>query len=376
MNLKQCIKPLLTLVIRFLGLLPIQNKILFSAFSARVYGDNPKYIAEEVLSHKLKVKCIFVVRNPENTHVPNGIKLVKYNSFRYLYELATSKVWVDNTRKQDFVVKRKNQIYIQTWHGSIAFKKIEKDIESYLSKTYLHTAQNDSKMIDFLLVNCKFAQVVYQSAFWNPQKIVVTGSPRLDQLVRKNPLLANSALDRLGLDSTKKYILYAPTFRDNGDTQVYNIDFQKIVKAAEVRFGGKWQVVLKLHPNIEKEKVVVSDSVIDASKYPDIMELYALCSILITDYSSTMFDFALTGKPVFLYVPDLEEYLLNRPTYFKMDELPFSSNKDLQGLSLNIKNFDDQRYKQLIKQFYKKLNILEDGFASNRVVDIMRKYIF
>lgn len=376
MKLKQLIKPCLTFIIKFCWLFPIKkNKILFSAFSARSFSDNPKYIALELLKKSKDIDCVFILEDSPEEKLPSGIRMVKYNTLKYLYEIATSKVWVDNTRKQDFVRKRKGQIYIQTWHGALPFKKIEKDIVKILTPKYIKTAKNDSSMIDYLLTDSDFGKSIIEQSFWYNGKILITGSPRLDVLFKNNIELKELIQKKMNLDHNVKYLLYAPTFRDNGKTDVYNIDFDRIIRNLSLRFGGQWQVILRLHPNIRDKNISKNLHVIDASMYPDIMDLFSISDILITDYSSTMFDFSLTGKPVFLYVPDLNEYLGMRNSYFELKDLPFSKSTNEDLLEKSILKFDHNRYAGKVSNFFKRINLLEDGHASERVADLILKKI-
>lgn len=372
MKLKQVVKPILTIIIKVFGLLPLKkNKILFSAFSARSYSDNPKYIAEELLKEGVNVDCVFVLDHDLTGTVPSGIRIVKYNTLKYLYELATSKFWVDNTRKQDFIVKRKDQIYIQTWHGALPFKKIEKDISVLLTDKYIRTAKNDSEMINYLLTNSKFGEKILRQSFWYDGQILITGSPRLDVLFKDNLELKKTIQTKVHLDPKIKYALYAPTFRDNGKTDVYNIDFRRVTNVLSSKFGGDWKVIMKLHPNIREDDVIADKNVVNASMYPDIMDLFFVSEILITDYSSTMFDFSLTQKPVFLYTPDSEEYLNMRSSYFDLNHLPFSIGKDLKELENNILNFNSSTYVDNLQKFFKDLRLVEDGKASERVAKLI-----
>ncbi|KRL94206.1 CDP-glycerol glycerophosphotransferase family protein [Levilactobacillus hammesii] len=375
MKIKQYVKPLLTLIIKLFWIFPIKkNKILFSAFSARSFSDNPKYIAKQVIDENLKVDCVFVLRAPGEVTLPDGIRSVKYNTLRFLYELATSKIWVDNTRKQNFVVKRRGQVYIQTWHGSIPFKKIEKDIESTLSDKYIKTAQRDSKMIDYLLTNSSFGKEICRNAFWYDGEIRTTGTPRVDKLLTESANLRMQAINALRLDPKTHYVLYAPTFRDNGDTRIYRIDFKRISQIFADRFGGEWKIILKLHPNI-KDIGLGLDGVIDATSFPDIIELYSVASVLVTDYSSAMFDFSLTKKPVFLLMEDWKSFSKIRSTYFRREKLPFPVANNIDELSEKINDFDANVYALKLRRFYGKLSIVEDGLASHRVVSLMRNVI-
>ncbi|WP_170177335.1 CDP-glycerol glycerophosphotransferase family protein [Lactiplantibacillus modestisalitolerans] len=376
MKIKQKIKPILTLIMKLFGLFPIKNnKVVFSSFSAGSFSDNPKYIAEELLKENLAVDCVVVLRNTKRIHLPDGIRYVKYNTLRYLFELSTARVWVDNTRKQDFIVKRKGQYYIQTWHGAIPFKGIEHDIAESLSTKYINIAKHDSQLIDCVLTNSDLGKEIIKKSFWYDGPVIKTGSPRLDKLISKDSLFHDEAKQKLNLKTNVKYLLYAPTFRDSGDISVYNINFSSIINSLERRFGGDWNVIVKLHPNIKDEHIKISKNVINATQFPDIIELFSVADVLITDYSSSMFEFALTKKPVLLYMPDIDDYLKYRSTYFEIEELPFKVANNLHELSSNIIGFNTEQYHTELDKFYKKLHLLEDGNASQRVVDIIKKQI-
>ena len=103
---------------------PIQKgKILFTNFSGKGYGCNPKYICEELLNRKLDfVECVWGVDNIEEKF-RKEIRTVPYGTYAYYYELATAQIWVDNQHKDFFSRKRQGQYYIQTWHGCGPMKK-------------------------------------------------------------------------------------------------------------------------------------------------------------------------------------------------------------------------------------------------------------
>jgi len=136
---------------------PIQkNKIFIQNFNGKGYGDNPKYIAEEILRCGYDLKLVWAVRRKFKGNIPKKIKTVPYYSIRAIYESVTAKFWIDNCRKQLYAKKRKGQYYIQTWHGSINFKKVEKDVENKLSSFYVKQAKYDSTIADLFLSDSKF----------------------------------------------------------------------------------------------------------------------------------------------------------------------------------------------------------------------------
>lgn len=375
MKIKKLVKPVIKGIMYILRVIPIkENKVVFSAFSAHSYSDNPKYIAEEILREKLPLDCVFVLKDPDSCHVPLGIRKVKYNTLNYLYEMATAKVWIDNTRKQPHIIKRAHQKYIQTWHGAIALKKIEKDAEYALSAEYIHTAKNDSSNIDVLTTNSIFGKNMMRSCFWYNGKIEITGSARLDILTNTDIDIKETVRANLGIKNDEKVILYCPTFRRIDTTDVYDLDYAKLRDILKKKWPGNWRILLRLHPNMSSTMDVKLPYVSDVSKYPDINEIYTVSDVLITDYSSTMFDFSVIKRPIFIYAVDIDEYRKDRDTYFELRELPFPVAENNSELVDNIFSFNETDFQKNLKVFHESLSILEDGLASKRIAAMIKEF--
>jgi len=195
---------------------PIQkNKIFFQNYNGKGYGDNSKYIAEELLRCGYDLILVWAVRRKYKGNIPKKIKTVPYISIRAIYECATAKIWIDNCRKQLFVRKREEQYYIQTWHGTINFKKVEKDVENKLLSFYVKHAKYDSTIADLFLSDSKFTSQLYRSSFWYNGEILECGTPREDILINQNQHLKEKVRKYFNISEKTKIILYAPTFRNN-----------------------------------------------------------------------------------------------------------------------------------------------------------------
>lgn len=261
--------------------------------------------------------------------------------------------------------KRKQQFYVQTWHGGVALKRIEKDIEKQLNLEYVHSALHDSSMIDLLVSNSRFCTDMYRRAFWYDGEIIECGSPRVDILFSCDSDQKKQIKEKLGFQSDDHIVLYAPTFRKDKGTECYRMDFKRILEALS-RDGASWKFAVRLHPNIadQADFLQYDADIINATNYPDMYELMAVSDILITDYSSVMFEAGFVKKPVFLFATDIEDYKQDRNFYFDLEQLPFplaTTNKDLLK---QIECFSQSEYEMSVEAFNQSLGLQETGHAS------------
>ena len=351
---------------KYVGLIfkifPIKNnRILFQNFFGKGYGDNPKYIADELISRNIdNIEMIWLVKGKYYPNIPKQIKQVKRGSLKELYYIATSKVWVDNCRKHYGISKRKKQFYLHTWHGTIGLKKMEKDCEDILTKDYIKSAKADSKMIDLIPSGSKLFTSILKSSFWYDGEIYECGTPRCDVFFNYKKQ-----------NRDYKVALYAPTFRDNKDTTIYDLDYNEIIKTLEEKTNEKWKIIIRFHPNESYMQGTInySDKILDGSIYEDMNKLVIDSDLLITDYSSSMFDALLIEKNVVLYTPDLDLFLDSRGSYVNISDLPYPIAKDKNELINNIKNFDQNDYKSKVKKYISKVGLCEHGDASKKLVD-------
>lgn len=362
---------------------PIQNnKIVFSNYMGNNYGCNPKYITEELLKRSHKYDIVWLVKaNRSKEEFPKEVRITDYNTKNAIKELMTAKLWVDNYHKIDFLkkglIKRDKQSYIQTWHGSLGIKKIEKNADCLTKdKIWLNLAQLNSEITDFWISNSKFETDVYKNSFWNVMNIKEYGHPRNDLFFSQKPNIKQKVYQYFNIGLNKKILLYAPSFREDEGLQYYNINAEKILKNLSDKFSGEWCILIRLHPRIAKYSqsyIEKNKNIINASFYADIQELLYSANILISDYSSCMFDFMLSKKPVFIYAIDIEKYNTERGFYYSLDSTPFPVAQNNKELVQNILNFDNEKYKNEVEQFLKDKGCMEDGHASERVVNLIEE---
>lgn len=356
------------------GLLPIKkNKIVASSFYGKGYSDNPKAIFEELRKRGEDLDLVWVTKPGQESTLPEGVRPVKYGSLRRIYELSTAKVWIDNCRK-GAMKKRKKQYYLQTWHG-LALKRIEKDAATKLDDEYTPYAIRDSGQTDVIVSNCAHMTKVYKTGFWYDGEVLETGSPRNDMLFEDAAPYRKKVREAMGLPVDRNLVLYGPTFRADHSLDAYCIEADGLLAALRDRFGGDWTLLVRLHPAVEamSDRVFTYDgkTVCNATPYPDIMELLAACDCVITDYSSLMFDFALTGRPCFQFATDLQAYLADRNFYFPLSDLPFPCAESNAALCDNIRDYSEETQKSRWKTFNKDFGLIDDGKASSRCADLI-----
>ena len=378
--MKNTIKQMIqTFVVVVCKLFPIKkNKIFFESYYGSQYGCNPKYLSEWIINHAKQdeFEVIWSLNQPIDI---DGVRVVRNHGLRYFYELYTSKVIVTNFRTTQEFKKRKGQFYIQTWHSSLRLKQIEKDVESSLPKTYLEMAKQDSPKIDLLLSGCEVSTDIFKRAFWYDGEILEAGSPRNDLFFNDNHELNLVIKENLGISRDKKVLLYAPTFRKDQKLHYYQIEFEKVTNALKQKFNGDWICLIKLHPHlINFSKDLTKDApVIDVTNYDDIQELLNIADVLISDYSSLIFDYALTKRPCFLYMSDYVDYTTNdRQLYFDILSLPFISTFNQEELLIKINEFNQEKYEEKVNSFLSRVGTFENGTCCEQVVNKIRQVCY
>ena len=366
---------------------PLESqKIAVAAFEGEGrYGCNPRYIVEEL--HRRDPSLHFVwLMHDTGSEFPSWIEKIEDSPENTAYHLSTATVWIDNYRKPWGTLKRHGQLYIQTWHGSLGIKAVGKFRGEHLPKIARIVSKADSQLIDYTLVNSSYRAKLVPDLLFYDGPILRTGTPRNDIVISQREKYHRIIRERYKIPAEKKIILFAPTFRGGNQKtkkqvmQDYpQLDFELLAEHLSASMGGKWQVLLRLHPQVSaklRTGLRLSAGLCDASQADDISELIAGSDALLTDYSSCAFDAAYAYMPVFLYADDVKEYEANRGKFmWKPGELPFSTAQTEEELWEAIKSFDWPAYRDRLSQFLQKIDLLEDGHASERVADLILKFL-
>ena len=364
----------------------VPGKIVFNNFHGRGFGDHQKYIALELLRRGFKGEMVWLASDVEAVRrtLPPGIRVVRIGRrlpFAVLREMATAQFWCSNQSFTSLAAwgldKRPDQTYVNTHHGSLGIKCIGSDVPHARSIPLReYVLRRDASMIDHLISNATWeADFVYRRRFYGCGKVELFGHPRNDVLFGDRAEVRRKVAASLGFSADDRILFYAPTYRNMSRQDVYLHDFGEILTACARRFGGTWRAVVRLHPIMRRADFRFGADVVDATDYPDIQELMVAADAMVCDYSSCMFDFMLTRRPVFVYAPDMEEYERTQGFYYPMSETPFPIAQDERALQDTILGFDDVKYCAGVEAFLKDKGCVEDGHATERVVDLITEIL-
>ncbi len=353
---------------------PRRPVVLFECFNGKSVGDSPGAIRDYLHEHDYPYELVWSVSDTA-VRVPTGDRAVVRGSAEWYAALGGAAYVVSNNNFPPFYAKAEGQVHVQTWHGT-PLKKIGHDIESiqFDNRTYMATMDAEAANWDYLISPSSYCSSIFPHAFAYSGPVLEVGYPRNDVLVRESARrLRDDVRQALGIEPDQRVLLYAPTWRDT------------------VRAGGSYDKVLFLdtdHLTAQLDDVVVlvrghantagrpsiddhgPGRVVDVTLYPDVAQLYLAADLLVTDYSSVMFDFALTRKPILLLVPDLETYRdKTRGFYFPLEEEApgplLRSTEDVIGWLRAPRGGD---YRKALEAFVEKFSPYDDGHATERVV--------
>lgn len=355
-----------------------RNLILFESGLGKQYADSPKMIYEEIVKRGIKYKKVWVYNKKHRFNDPNTLTITRLSP-AYYYYLIRAGYWINNQNFPHYIRKRKATKYLQTWHGT-PLKKMLFDIENVQGRAegYTERIGRAVKDWDYLLSPSHYATKSFRSAFHYEGKVLEKGYPRNDILVNPSKEIFDNVKNILKIPEGKKVILYAPTFRDNmtsGNNKFtfdLNLDLEKMYQ----ELGTEFILLLRMHV-VVKNKLTIppeyENFVMDVSKYPDAQDLLLISDILITDYSSMMFDFANTKRPILFYTFDLHEYRDDiRGFYMDFEkEAPGPLLFDTDQIIDSITNLDNVKldYRERYKSFINNYCYLDDGKSSKRIVD-------
>jgi len=370
----------LRLVLRLFCLMPVnERKVIFVSWEGRQYTCNPKYIFEYMYNFYAE-KYIYIWSLKNKDKLPDkftNVQICGYLTPKYMYSLMTAKYIITNLAIEPFLPLRKNQSVVYTWHGGGAYKRVD-DIEVYRKRNRSRLIMRDlrSKMITHVISSCKkFSEI--HSDIWNISKDVILpiGMPRNDVLFSHDDNIRDKICNHYNISNDKKMILYAPTYRGDHRTApkaecFHKLDITNVLECLKNKFGKDFLFFYRTHYRIRDchENTL---NIISASDYPDMQELLYTTDVLITDYSSSIWDFSMSYKPCFIYAPDLAKYQNEQGFYVPIEEWPFPLARTNEQLAKNILHFDEDTYKKAVKKHHVDLGSYEKGTACEQLLKML-----
>lgn len=384
-----------------------KNRISVCTFEGKGgFGCNPKYIVQELHKRNPEYEFVWFV-NDMDKQFPDYIKKVPNTLWSRAYWLSTSKVWIDNYRKPYGTVKRKGQTYINTWHATISFKSIGLWRGEAFSKMAYLVSKNDSDMIDRVVIDSEWCAEMYRKGLVYKGEYLWAGAPRCDILYGDRSAYKEAFRKKHGITVDAKVVMYAPTFREGSVdgkrivfSEIWTMDFARLLKNLNIRFGGEWYLCLRVHPQLAAGFAGYTDEalegrLIDESQGDDMSEILAAMDVCITDYSSVAVDASYAHMPVFLYADDIEKYVHDRGgMQWNMStdsnaivknnkqmtpnidvEMPYSVSQNNEELEAAILNFNEDEYLKKLDNLEKAVVLVFDGKASQRTCEYVEKNI-
>lgn len=352
-------------------LFPIkQNRILFSAYEGREFSCNPRAMYEYLKTLDEKLEFVWCIN--DFSKIEDNVVKVRRRSLKYWYYAQTSKYFFKNWGF-DSSLKRKGTVWIDTWHGGGAFKRInwKMNMNAWFEKKKHKSAEATDIYVSS---SKKFTEIQSKDDFVSEKKFVPTGMPRNDVLFNpeKVKMMSERARKFFNLKEDDFVVLYAPTYRGLEDTNEYDLDFD--FASAHKRFeelsGKNVKFLFRAHRSMLYQNAVNKDFIIDATNYPDMQDLLCAADFLITDYSSSIWDYSLLKKPAALFTPDLKKYQSERGFYTPIETWSYrfyETNEDF------VKNLTLEADIEKIENYQKLLGSYETGHACEQLWKICKE---
>lgn len=377
--IKFLLKHIAYFFLHILWIVPInKRKIYFTAFHGARFSCNPKYLYLYLVeNYGGKFSYVWEFQDIRKAALVQNAQCVRFKSFKSLLAIMTSDFIVANNDFPWYIPFRKEQTFVQTWHGGGAYKKVglNEKWNSVFEKEQVLIAKPISVYISS---SRKFTEVQSPSKSVPLEKFIQTGMPRNAVFFdsEKMTALRKKVFDSFSLENGAKVILYAPTFRGQplwksaAAQRTYGtLDFALLRTSLEERFGESFVIFYRAHHVDSLLQNSLPPSVIDTTRHEDMQELLCAADVLITDYSSTMWDFALTKKPCFLYAPDLAQYVAERGFYTDPHTWPFPLAESEDELWRNIRVFDAERYALAVQKHLDEFGSYENADSCRKVCE-------
>lgn len=359
---------------------PLRDAVLYNSFDGRQYSDSPRAVHEELVRRRAPVEHLWVVRDRQVT-LPRDVRAVELHSADWHEALARSRCVVSNTHLPEWFERADGQHVVQTWHGT-PLKRIGRDLtgSTHADEAYIATLPRRAAQWSVLVSPNSFSTPIMRRAFGYEGPVLESGYPRNDLLhASDREKVADALRETLEIPEGKRVILYAPTWREDQPKKGgrYGLDLRLDLALAAQELADDHVLLVRRHylvgGTVPGAGRGAADFVRDVSRHPDVAELMLISDALVTDYSSLMFDFAQTGRPMYFHAYDLEHYRDTlRGFYFDFESAaPGPVVADTAGLVAALRAAKSRLPEATYDRFRETFCDLDDGTAAARVADLM-----
>ena len=319
----------------------------------------------------------------KDVEVPDDLKsslVIQPYTLKHLYYFLTSKVIITNDGLASYMPVRNKQMIINTWHGGGVYKSSGIGGNSSPSQYEIYSLKLMAKNLTWFLSSSNAFSYNMSNFYLIPKsKMLNIGMPRNDIFFCKNEIekLKSRFKKEHGIDEESSIVVYTPTFRDSvGDNKALDLDLNvvSLLSVLELKFGKPFTFIYRGHHASKIDKQAFPG--LDLSSYPDGQQILCSADVLISDYSSILWDFSLTKKPCFVYAQDSDYYTsIDRGFTSDISTWPFPVAKSNDELYSNIIDYDASNYKYKVSQHHKELKSFEGGVSCEKLYTYVKNHI-
>lgn len=368
--MKRILKKLIYFFAHLLYIFPVKkNRVFLVCFDGRKLGFDAKavvdYARENGHNYEFVWGCGDLECVKKYSSQMSGVKFVKYKSLKGVINLMTAQVIIYNINLPAIIPFRKKQLRINTWHG-FPYKRVGKYTNAY-------SKENFNKATCFMSHSRWYTENVIRDSFEFEGDVLECGTPRNDVFFTAGVAeIEQKVKGAYGIPADKKTVLFAPTFRGEFNYEESGIDFRRLTSSLSERFGGEWVILFRVHPLLAANMTIDHENYVNVSAHQDMQELLCCADVLVTDYSSSMWDFSILGRPVFLYADDIDRYEKDRGLYVSFDSLPFVVCRNNDELESGIKGFDENEYAPALQNYKNDMGSFESGRACAELFEYIK----
>jgi len=358
--------------------LPVKkNRVMVYVHDRKGFTCNPKYIVKKLIEeYGDKLEIYWATMHPGTCEEVEklGVKVIKSNSKTQIMKYLRTRFFITNDAFPTWALHRPNQKWLNTWHAGMNYKHIGHAYLDIASTLTMKLHKMADRQANFHLSGSKFFTEDTSASYnYKPERFIPTGLPRNDVFFGDQTQIVEKVRKFYKLPANKRLAIFAPTFRRGMKCDTYGMDFFALKAALEERFGGEWIILFRNHNFIKgKQKYL---GAVDVSSYHDMQELMCAADVLISDYSSCLYDFLVSGKAAFVYAPDLDTYVNNdRSLAYPFEKWPYPSATSNEELVEKIKDFDEAEYKAKREEHLADTGCYDNGTASKQIADLVAKY--